>query len=197
VRQKAESRGTLRKRAPCDVFWAPRLAGFRPARRVTPPTVPYEIQQHEVTWEELDVWLEQNPTNKLERPDWVPGEPKDRARLPATGVTWEVARAYCKSIGGALPTEEEWEYAARGPERRPNAWGAQRIDLARTHAYVGPKGGVVPVMTSEQDATPGDEKLAIYDMMGNAREWTVDLFRDSRRRAWKGKRRPSARRHAE
>jgi serine/threonine-protein kinase len=160
--------------------------GFRPSRKIQPPSVPFEIQQHEVTWEEVDPWLDANPNLQIKRPDWVAADAKDRARIPATGIKWEHARSFCKSLGASLPTEEEWEYAARGAERRPNAWGAGRIDMARTHAYAGAAGGVVPVMTSEQDVTPGDERMAIYDLMGNAREWTVDLYRDDRAGADEG-----------
>src|SRR5439155_280281 len=89
------------------------------------------IQQHEVAWDELDAWLALHDDKAFERPVWVPKLASARAKLPATGVPWEVARAYCKDLGGSLPTEEEWELAARGAERRPNAWAAQAPERGR------------------------------------------------------------------
>lgn len=51
------------------------------------------------------------------------GEPTRRAH-PINGITWEGARALCAWMGGRLPREAEWEYAARGPEGRRFPWGS-------------------------------------------------------------------------
>jgi eukaryotic-like serine/threonine-protein kinase len=169
--------GVSSDRAPSDV------SGFRPSRQIVAPAAPYEIQQHEVTWEELDPWLAESPSHEIVRPAWLPGDAKGRARLPATGVPWETARTYCRSLDGTLPTEEQWEYAARGAERRPYAWGTQRGDLSRTRAYARAQKDalpVAPVGSMDQDQTPEIDGEAILDMTGNAMEWTVDLYRDDR-----------------
>jgi eukaryotic-like serine/threonine-protein kinase len=153
--------------------------GFRPSLKVRPPSYPYEIEQHEVSWAELRPWLQKHPGHVVNEPGWSRDarlSDEARARLPATGVPWETARAYCSDIGGKLPTEAEWEYAARGPALRPNPWGAERVDLTKVHAYR-PGRPLSAVMTNEQDATPGSKDAAIYDMAGNAWEWTADVFR--------------------
>ncbi len=160
---------------------SPLVRGFRPARKIAAPFTPYEIQQHEVTWAELDAFLEgekaDGKASKLVKPTDAPKEGKDRATIPVTGVAWQTAVAYCKSIGGNLPTEEQWEYAARGKEHRKYAWGSESLDLKRTHAFAsGSKAAIVPVMTSDQDHTPGDDP--IFDLMGNAQEWTLDVYQD-------------------
>jgi serine/threonine-protein kinase len=154
------------------------IPGFRPARGVVAPSAGYELQQHEVTWAELGSWLEQKGGTPPPAPAWLPADAAERAHLPATAIPWETALAYCRSLGGSLPTEEEWELAARGPERRPYAWGSQPIDLARTHVYGGAKATVSAVMSADQDQTPGDDAHVLYDMMGNALEWTSDLYRE-------------------
>ena len=151
--------------------------GFRPSRKIKAPSSPYEIQQHEVTWGELDPWLEASKES-LERPSWTEKDASKRQKFPATAVPWKMALAYCKSLGASLPTEEAWEYAARGQDRRPYSWGADPIDLIRTHAYQGPAARLEPVMTNDQDATPGDAQHVLYDMTGNAMEWTSDLYRE-------------------
>lgn len=154
------------------------VSGFRPSRRIAPPSSPYEIQQHEVTWGELDPWLAEQAI-ELERPAHVPTTPEERVDLPTTGISWEHALAYCRSLGGTLPTEEQWELAARGEELRPYPWGSQTMDLARNHVYQGSEGRPVAVMTSDQDRTPGTINQIIYDLLGNAQEWTADVWRSN------------------
>jgi serine/threonine protein kinase len=158
--------GTESDGAPAEV------RGFRPARKITSPAAPYELQEHEVTWSEIEPWLGRNHM-LLAFPPWAT-DPAARASLPVTGVTWSIALEYCRSLGGSLPTEEQWEYAARGPERRPNSWGAARLDRSLTHAYAGPDATPVAVKTSLQDQTPAP---VLYDLIGNVQEWTLDLWR--------------------
>ncbi len=149
-------------------------SGFRPERGVTAPAYSFEIQQHEVTWGELEPWLRERDVQSVAPSDSLPEGRVER--YPATAVPWATALDYCRSLGGALPTEEEWEYAARGAELRPYPWGSDTIDLARTHVFrAGPL--LSPVMTNDQDATPGDRGRALYDLLGNAREWTASLYR--------------------
>ena len=150
------------------------VRGFRPERRVKAPNTAYGIQAHEVTWSEIDPWLAAHPDLHIDRPGFA-ADPVARAHLPATGVGWDVARTYCESIGGTLPTEEQWEYAARGKRSRPNPWGDEHVDLVRTHAYAGVGARPAAVMSSGQDRTP-DGKL--FDLAGNVQEWTIDLWRE-------------------
>ncbi len=154
-----------------------KVVGFRAKAGVVAPGAAYELLQHEVTWGELDPWLAKNPAAGFSPPPWLPSIKIPRAVLPATGVPWATAQSYCRSLGGDLPTEEQWEYAARGPRRRANAWGASPLDLARTRAYRGPDGRPGAVMKADQDRTPGAPGGSLYDMMGNAQEWTLDPFR--------------------
>jgi eukaryotic-like serine/threonine-protein kinase len=153
------------------------LTGFRPGAGVVAPSARYEIQEHEVTWGELDPWLARSPGQLLVPPPFAPSDPPTRARTPASSVPWPTARAYCRSLGADLPTEEQWEYAARGAEARPAPWGSAPLDLGRTNAYQGPSGRARAIMQSDQDRTPGGDRSAIHDLAGNVQEWTLDLYR--------------------
>ncbi|MCC6995976.1 MAG: protein kinase [Deltaproteobacteria bacterium] len=144
------------------------VLGLRPSRGVTSPARAYQIQQHEVTWGELEPWLRTHPQPDLQRPAGSDD------RLPVTGLTWQGAREYCATLGAALPTEAEWEFAARGTARRPYPWGAEPIDLQRTHAFAGAGARPVLAMTSDQDRSPD----GVHDLAGNVREWTTDLWRE-------------------
>jgi len=157
---------------------SPVLRGFRPSRKLTPPGAAFELQQHEVTWGELDPWLEGEKNHKFPAPSFLPQDEDKRKVLPVTGVPWNTAQAYCKSLGGNLPSEEQWEFAARGLERSKFPWGDDSIDLQRTKAFGGKSAKLVAVMTSDQDKTEGKGDKVLYDMMGNAQEWTLDLYRD-------------------
>lgn len=143
--------------------------GFRPAREVHGPEQSFEIQTHEVSWAAWEAWSHEG-ARALVRPATA------TPRHPVTGVSWELARDYCRSLGGDLPTEAQWELAARGVALRPAPWGDERLDLARTAAYRGVDATPDAVGTNDQDRTPG--RTPVWDLAGNAEEWTLDLYRD-------------------
>ncbi len=89
--------------------------------------------------------------------------------LPVTGVMWQEARAFCRwrDSAGRLPTEAEWEAAARGTDGRPYPWGA-RWDPARANA-ANPEGGLLAVGSFVAGAAPS----GALDLSGNAWEWTA------------------------
>jgi formylglycine-generating enzyme required for sulfatase activity len=91
--------------------------------------------------------------------------------LPATGVSWHDAVAYCGSRGGRLPTEAEWEYAARGPQGRTYPWGETlpNPSLAR---FAGQERGPLLVVSLPEGATPE----GVHHLGGNAAEWTQDWW---------------------
>ena len=90
--------------------------------------------------------------------------PSAVANLPIHGVTWDEAGTYCRVVGGRLPSEAEWEYAARA-----RTTAARYADLNRVAWYSGNSEGQVREVG--QKAANGWD---LYDMLGNAWEWTAD-----------------------
>jgi serine/threonine protein kinase/formylglycine-generating enzyme required for sulfatase activity len=156
------------------------VRGLRHARRLMAPTAPFEMHQHEVTWGEITPWLAKSTSFTVDEPPGLPTSPADRKLLPVTGVSWDLAHAYCKSLNAALPREDEWELAARSDRLRRFPWGDDALDLQRTNVFGGKAAKLKPVMTNDQDQTQAPDAVAIFDLMGNAREWTADLYREDR-----------------
>jgi formylglycine-generating enzyme required for sulfatase activity len=100
--------------------------------------------------------------------------------FPITHVRWEDGARFCHWTGGRLPTEAEWEYAARGVEGREFPWGnAYNGHLANHGAWANDWtdatdgfAGLAPVGSFPDGATP----LGLLDMAGNVAEWVADVL---------------------
>jgi formylglycine-generating enzyme required for sulfatase activity len=107
--------------------------------------------------------------------------PPEKANHPVVGITWDEAKQYCETVGKRLPSEPEWEKAARGTDGRRFPWG-DTYDPKKLNAE-GRNNGTTPV-----DQFPdGRSPYGLFDMAGNAWEWTTaagSTYRPLRGGAW-------------
>lgn len=98
---------------------------------------------------------------------WIPNEVYEDH--PVSEITWYGANAYCKWVGGRLPSEAEWEKAARGTDKRWFPWGNEIPDNKTINFNSdGPK----PIGSFKHDKSP----YGVYDMGGNVSEWVNDYY---------------------
>jgi formylglycine-generating enzyme required for sulfatase activity len=143
----------------------------------------FYMDRYEVTVSRYAKFL--TATGNVQPPEEWPGENNVQVGdLPVVGVDWWDANSYCRWADRRLPTEAEWERAARGSDDRKYPWGndAPRADQARfgrsyqDEVY---KGGVAQVGTHAKDQSP----FGVYDLAGNVSEWVADWYADSFSRA--------------
>jgi len=132
-----------------------------------------ELPRHTVTLTQ-EFWISETPvtirayrrfakaTGRVLPMEFIPSVNED---CPITGVTWEEAEEYCEWAGGRLPTEAEWEYAARGGCTGPRYGEAAKIAWFQ----VSPP-APQPVKRKEPNA------FGLYDTLGNVWEWCSDWF---------------------
>jgi formylglycine-generating enzyme required for sulfatase activity len=148
-----------------------------PAHEVDLPA--YLIDRFEVTNDDFTVFVEatgftsyaESNSSKNWRDAAV-----DKGNHPVVYVTWDDAVAFCEWRGARLPSEAEWEKAARGEDGRTYAWGndfpADDAVAEFGNFYETGLRSTFPVGAFEQGKSPYE----VYDVAGNVREWVEDYF---------------------
>ncbi len=149
----------------------------------------YFIDRYEVTMAEYQKFLDHDYS--IEPPPlWDDGGATgDLGDRPAVGITWENAKRYCTWVGKRLPTEAEWEKAARGTDGRRYPWGHMQpfVDIANynqgTTGWVSYRITLSPVTSGTKGMSirhglkeGGKSAYGLYHMAGNAAEWVNDWY---------------------
>jgi len=154
---------------PGGAFWMGSDTGDKyekPRHEVNIP--PFFIDRLEVTNREYALFV--GATTHRAPPHWRNGMyDADEASRPVTGVDWHDANAYANWAGKRLPTEAEWEFAARGTDGRLYPWGnSWKENVANADATS--KHQIIDVGTLPDGVSP----FGVLDLIGNAWEWTAD-----------------------
>ena len=135
----------------------------------------YEISRYEITNAQYQAFIEATdrpaPRGHNGEETWA-DETLNAGTQPVVGVTWFDAQAFAEWIGGSLPTETQWERAARGSEARTYPWGdtppkaRQHANFARRYNRPMPVG----------QFPKGESPKGIADLAGNVWEWCLDEY---------------------
>lgn len=162
------------KAIPAGTFMMGRNDGSefeRPAHEIT--VAPFFIDTYEVTNEQYAEFVRRANRNIPDH--WINGAPPPgEDRFPVVNVTWFDARDYCEWRGKRLPSEEEWEFAARGKENflypYGNQWKPQLSSASPSPEQIG--------KLSVVGSYPGGASpFGVLDMAGNVAEWTASDYK--------------------
>ncbi|MFM8552700.1 MAG: formylglycine-generating enzyme family protein [Nitrospiraceae bacterium] len=134
----------------------------------------YYMDKKEVTQAEYERFVKMTKRGK----PFIPVFEDDQAKilkpeLPAMGMSWADAEAYCKWAGKRLPTEAEWEKAGRGEGKRRYPWGD---DFGSGHANVDGDEDGFKYLAPPGSFESGRSLYGLYDMTGNVAEWVADTY---------------------
>lgn len=143
----------------------------------------YEIDRDEVSLAEYLAYLRArklHPSMELQKLIWHvitvhSVQDETLAQWPALYVTWKEAEGLCRSQGKRLPTEAEWEKAARGPDGNLFPWGQQLPDntlamFGQHHVHE------IPILAAVSSGEAGKSYYGLHHMAGNVAEWVNDWF---------------------
>lgn len=131
----------------------------------------YFFDRYEVTNAQYQQFVQ--ATGRSAPRDWQGGQlPTGREKHPVSWVTWHDANEYCRWAGKRLPTDAEWEKAARGTDGRLFPWGND-FEASRANTPHSKRGTTTPVGTFPSGASP----YGAHDVSGNVWEWTVSWYK--------------------
>jgi formylglycine-generating enzyme required for sulfatase activity len=155
-----------------------------PASRLVPGSLVFAPPAHVVSLDDYSQWWSYVPGANWRHPTGPKSSIHGRGRYPVVQIAYQDAAAYAKWAGTRLPTEAEWEFAARGGlSGKMYVWGDEMHPagkwMANTHQ------GRFPDHDSASDGYDGVAPVAqfpangygLYDMTGNVWQWTSDLYR--------------------
>ncbi|HLG21424.1 MAG TPA: SUMF1/EgtB/PvdO family nonheme iron enzyme, partial [Candidatus Manganitrophaceae bacterium] len=130
---------------------------------------PFYIDRYEVTNHRYAQFV--RATGRSAPPHWENGAPPPGSDFfPVAMIRWQEAQDYCRWRGGRLPTEAEWEKAARGTDGRRYPWGND-FDLQKANV-----GGVAKDLAPAGAFPESVSPYGALDMIGNVWEWTADWY---------------------
>ncbi len=136
----------------------------------------FYMDKYEVTAARYEKFLKS--AARREPDNWSSIKFPQEADRPVTGVDWGDAGAYCRWAGKRLPTEAEWEKAARGTDGRLYPWGNDppnpKLANYKQEQSYSSSGSVTEVGSYEAGKSP----YGLYDMAGNVWEWVTDWYDD-------------------
>lgn len=136
----------------------------------------YSIDRYEVTNGLYKRFME--ATGRAAPRHWSHGD-LNGVSQPVVGVSWHDADAYCRWVRKRLPTEAEWEKAARGDDGPTYPWG-EEWDSSRANSKESPLNKPAPVGSYPSGVSP----YGVHDMAGNVWEWVADWYaKDSYQRS--------------
>ena len=139
-----------------------------PQHKVNLPS--YFMDKYEVTNTAYKPFVDATGSRPPE--NWPSGKiPSGRENYPVTYVNWYDAERFCQWAGKRLPTEAQWEKAARGTDGRDYPWGNE-FDATKANTGDTGIGDLTPVGHFEAGKSP----YGVYDMAGNVWEWTSDWY---------------------
>ena len=143
----------------------------------------YEIDRDEASLSEYLAYLHTrklHPPVELQKLIWHvitvhSVDDQTLAQWPALYVTWKEADGFCRAEGKRLPTEAEWEKAARGPDGNLYPWGQQLPDSSlamfdQHHVHE------IPILAAVSNGEAGKSYYGVHHMAGNVAEWVNDWF---------------------
>lgn len=131
---------------------------------------PFWIGKTEVTVAQFRAFAEATGSAMPEQPSWSGDD------YPVVNVTWDEAQAFCRWLSGRLPTEAEWEYAARGGTsgtRYPRG-----SEITRDEANYDGVGGRDQFAKAAPVGSFPANGFGLYDMLGNVWEWCLDWYQE-------------------